>query len=147
MFSLAIPRITEVFVRKVTDTKMHNDLQNCKQTQWDKDSRTWDMRSSSVYHEDFCIRMTMLEYFTGMDLAALFFRNHTETMRLTMEVISGFQLSIRPKDESMDNVFERVGTVRDFAIQADKSTAAYTKAFVNTTGMKTLGAPWVSGYF
>ena len=40
-----------------------------------------------------------------------------------------------------------MGVVRDFAIQADKSTAAYTTAFVNATGIKTPGAPRIAGYF
>ena len=63
-----------------------------------------------------------------------------------MEAISGLKLPDRLKDESMDEDFERVIEVRDFAIQANKSTAAYTNAFAQATGMKTPGAPRVVAY-
>eukprot|EP00957_Ditylum_brightwellii_P048235 3660815-Ditylum_brightwellii.AAC.1 len=66
-------------------------------------------------------------------MAALFFQNFTKETRTAMEA-AGFKVLSRPITETRDQVYERVASVKEWAVKAERGISANMQALARVTG-------------
>ena len=134
-FELLTPKVKKAYVGIKLDTLLHNDLQKCRQTVVVNGSFV-DFTADEFY-EKFLVRMATINDITHTDMAAVFFNNHTETNRLSIEAVNNWQLPPRRgMNESLDEAYARVATVHEFAVLAERGINASVRAVQRLTGAR-----------
>ena len=74
------------------------------------------------------------------DLMALFYTNHCEEYRLSMEAHPNFKLPDSPPNNSIAQAYKRVAQVIDMAANAEQGKHANMKAFARASGARPAAA-------
>ena len=111
-FLLLVPHLKKSFVGYLLQTTLHNSLQQCKQMYYDITTRKFVIVGADQFHENFIISMNTLSNVTQTDLLVLFYTDHCEEARLTMEAQPNFKLPGRPPSKSTTQACKRVAQVR-----------------------------------
>ena len=133
-FLILVPFLKNSFVRHILQTTLQKILSQCKQMRYDVSLRTFVIFRAYQFHENFIIRMNALSNVMQTELMALFYTNHCEEARISMEAHPKLKLPESPPSSSIAQAYKRIAQVRGMAVHADQGQHANMKAFARASG-------------